>query len=285
MIDVLGGSTGPQTTGQVRPLLRWAGSKRAILGTLNSLVVPEYKKYIEPFAGSACLFFSLGPSKAVIADLNAELIDTYRTIREFPRDVSRRLEALPFGRDHYYDIRAIDPKKLPPVERAARFIYLNRFCFNGLYRTNLAGRFNVPFGAPRNASVPSVEHLEQCAEALRRADLQSGDFDLIVRSSLEANDFVYLDPPFFQTEGRMFREYTSKPFMSDDLSRLSSLLDFIDQSGATFVLSYAASNEATKLAARWHQVTVPIQRNIAGFAGARGKTTEVVVSNRSLNLA
>jgi DNA adenine methylase len=266
----------------VPPFLRWAGSKRAAIPILRQFIPPVFNKYIEPFAGSACLFFHVQPEKAILADLNSELIDMYAAVKKSPGYVARALVSLPFGRDEYYQIRQKHPSDLSPTQKAARFIYLNRFCFNGLYRTNAAGTFNVPFGAPRNASVPTVSHLKQCSSLLQNAKLLAGDFEKAVSSNVSTGDFVYLDPPFFQTEGRVFRQYNSKPFMKQDLERLRKLLDRIDSVGATFLLSYAKNREADELLRGWHSKTITLQRNISGFAGARGKATEIVVSNKPL---
>jgi DNA adenine methylase len=267
----------------VAPFLRWAGSKRGATPVLRQFIPKQFKKYIEPFAGSACLFFYVQPEKAILADLNSELIETYAAIKRSPGHVGRALANLPFGRESYYQIRQDQGiHRLSPIQRAARFIYLNRFCFNGLYRTNLAGRFNVPFGAPRNGTVPTVSHLKQCSVVLSRAKLLSGDFEKAVSSSVAEGDFVYLDPPFFQTEGRVFRQYNSKPFMKSDLERLKRLMSDIDAAGATFVLSYAQNEEAKELFRGWHNRTITLQRNISGFASARGKAKEILVSNKPL---
>jgi len=263
----------------IPPFLRWAGSKRAALPLLSRFAPRQFGKYIEPFAGSACLFFHLRPSKAILADLNEELIETYRAIKREPVAVARALGRIPFGKEAYYEVRNQQFKKPDHVRRAARFIYLNRFCFNGLYRTNSKGTFNVPFGAPRNAGVPTRDDLKKCANALSCARLYAGDFEGIVTKNVSKSDFVYLDPPFFQTEGRVFRQYNSQPFMRQDLERLASLLDHIDRKGATFLLSYAKNGEARELFRGWYSTTIALQRNISGFAGARGKALEIVVSN------
>jgi DNA adenine methylase len=283
--DVTEGRATSDEIENVAPFLRWAGSKRGAIPVLRQFVPKKFKKYIEPFAGSACLFFHVQPEKAILADLNGELIDTYAAIKRSPGHVGRALANLPFGREAYYQIRQ-DQKadRLSPTQRAARFIYLNRFCFNGLYRTNAAGKFNVPFGAPRNATVPTVSHLKQCSAVLSRAKLITGDFEKAVFSSVAEGDFVYLDPPFFQTEGRVFRQYNSKPFMKNDLERLKELLSHIDAVGATFVLSYAQNEEAKELFRGWHNKTIRLQRNISGFAGARGKAKEILVSNKPLSI-
>lgn len=267
----------------ILPFLRWAGSKRAAVPILSKFAPKEFGKYVEPFAGSACLFFYLQPSKAILADLNQELIETYRAIKREPGAVARTLNHIPFGRQAYYEVREQQLKKSDHIRRAARFIYLNRFCFNGLYRTNSDGAFNVPFGAPRNATVPTRDHLKRCSNALSFARLYAGDFERIVTDNVSKGDFVYLDPPFFQTEGRVFRQYNSKPFMRQDLERLAKLLDHIDRVGATFLLSYAKNDEAKDLFRGWYSRTISLQRNISGFAGARGKAFEIIASNAPLS--
>lgn len=267
---------------RILPFLRWAGSKRSALPVLGQFVPRKFEKYVEPFAGSACLFFYLQPRKAILADLNEELIATYKAIKQAPASVAKSIARLPFGKEDYYKIRENKPIKSARVQRAARFIYLNRFCFNGLYRTNSEGAFNVPFGAPRNATVPSLAQLEQCSAVLARSRLFAGDFEKIVTSNVSKGDFVYLDPPFFQTEGRVFRQYNSKPFMRHDLERLKNLLSQIDAVGATFLLSYAKNKEAKDLCRGWYSKTISLQRNISGFAGARGRASEMIVSNNPL---
>src|SRR5713226_3861706 len=129
-----------------QPLLRWAGSKRQILPILAKYWNDGFNRYVEPFVGSACLFFHLGPPAALLGDINDELLGTYRYVRFRYSEVSNLLHKMRKGEREYYKIRALKANQLSPAKRAARFIYLNRYCFNGLYRTNGNGSFNVPFG-------------------------------------------------------------------------------------------------------------------------------------------
>jgi len=138
-----------------QPLLRWAGSKRRLIPRLRSFWSHRYKRYVEPFMGSACLFFALRPARAILGDINGDLVATYHTIREHPRAVWNALQRIPVGKTSYYATRQLNPNDLSDVNKAARFIFLNRFCFNGLYRTNLQGRFNVPYAPARTGSLPS----------------------------------------------------------------------------------------------------------------------------------
>jgi len=265
--------------GHAKPFLRWAGSKRALLPLLKRHVPRRFGKYIEPFAGSACLFFEMAPNRAVLADLNDRLIDTYRAVAQNPGRVSGHLSRLPVGSDAYYEIRKGYPHLRGPVARAATFIYLNRFCFNGLYRTSRSGRFNVPYGAPRSTAVPSKSELALASKAIASAILMSGDFEDVVLSTAKRGDFVYLDPPFHSTSTRVFTQYNASPFGRSDLDRLVDLLEVIDRRGCRFLLSYAASKESVKAFDSYSLRKIVTRRNISGFPQHRGAVKELLVRN------
>src|SRR5713226_799695 len=159
------------------PFLRWAGSKRSLLPILQAFWTKKHKRYIEPFAGSACLFFAIKPPKAILGDLNPELIATYVEVKYRIGAVLKELGILePADKKEYTRLRAIDIATLTPAARAARFIYLNRFCFNGIYRTNLLGQFNVPYSGNRCGGFPQPEVFRQCSTRLRSARFVNGDF-------------------------------------------------------------------------------------------------------------
>ena len=152
------------------PFLRWAGSKRRLLGVLQTFWTKKHKRYVEPFAGSACLFFAIRPPKAILGDLNPELVRTYREVKYRLPAVLEELHKIPLNSaDEYKRLRSTDPGSLRSSVRAARFIYLNRYCFNGIYRTNLQGQFNVPFSGRRCGNFPEDESFEKCARHLRVA--------------------------------------------------------------------------------------------------------------------
>lgn len=262
----------------VKPFLRWAGSKRQSLAILRQYWGDHFSRYVEPFAGSAAFFFSIRPPYALLSDTNSELVDAFTTVRESPVELARLLHALPQGREAYYEIRALETTTLSSLERAARFIYLNRFCFNGLYRTNNAGRFNVPYAPSRTGSLPSLDHLSLAAEALRKADLRCVDFEETL-STVTAGDFVYLDPPFAVRNRRIFKQYGPDVFGSEDLARLSRTLRDVHSRGAAFVVSYADSEEATQYLSEWPAERVAVHRNIAGFAKHRRADAEMIYTN------
>jgi len=263
--------------GDIVPILRWAGSKRKSLDALTVFWSDRFERYIEPFVGSACLFLKIKPKAAVLADLNSTLIQTYRTIRRHPLAVAEALYAIPRNSTTYYEVRRRVKSAGNAVEHAAFFVYLNRNCFNGLYRTNLNGEFNVPFGADQG-QYPRPCDFETTAKLLKGAKLLSGDFGATL-CHLRRNDFVYLDPPFAATGVRTFIAYGKSSFAADDLDRFSRHLDRIDRRSAFFLVSYADCAPARKIARNWNSKRVEVRRQIAGFAAKRRMADELLITN------
>jgi DNA adenine methylase len=259
--------------------MRWAGSKRLALARLRQCFPPSYKRYIEPFAGSASLFFDLAPRDAILSDLNSELIQTYRAVKRDASLVIECLGRLRQGEDQYYRIRGLKPSGLCDAEAAARFIYLNRYCFNGLYRTNAKGKFNVPYGPPKNGAQIDTRLILEAGEALRTAMIINADFEDTI-SYVGPGDVVYLDPPYAVRDRRVFSEYLPGSFSGADLPRLAESLRSIDAAGGLFVISYADSAEARRLLAPWRTARIRTRRHIAGFAGHRRYAYELVATNQ-----
>lgn len=259
------------------PIFRWAGSKRKSLQELTAFWDERFERYIEPFVGSACLFLKIKPQAAILADLNSTLIHTYRTIRKSPDAVAEALYAIPRNSETYYEVRRTMKSAGNAIQRAASFVFLNRNCFNGIYRTNLDGDFNVPFGADQG-QYPRRCDFQTTAALLKNATLLSGDFGATLRH-LRKDDFVYLDPPFAATGVRTFIEYGRKSFGADDLDRFSRHLDRIDSRGAFFLVSYADCTRARKLARNWNWKRIEVRRQIAGFAARRRLAGELLITN------
>ncbi|HEY6445733.1 MAG TPA: Dam family site-specific DNA-(adenine-N6)-methyltransferase [Acidobacteriaceae bacterium] len=261
------------------PFLRWAGSKRRLVPVLKKFWTTEHERYVEPFAGSACLFFAICPPKAILGDLNPELIKTYLEVKYRLSEVSAELQKLgPADKDEYIGLRLMDPSTLPGPARAARFIYLNRYCFNGIYRTNLNGQFNVPYSGVACGSIPTNERMKRCQRRLRNARFVSGDFEKVLAHARKG-DLVYMDPPFAVRSRRVFREYDARAFSYLDIQRLRKWMLWLDRAGIDFVVSYAESDEADNLRKGFGYETVAVRRHIAGFAGSRALTNEVLISN------
>jgi DNA adenine methylase len=266
----------------MRPFLRWAGSKRQILETLAAQWDPTHRRYLEPFAGSAALFFHLAPVAAVLGDLNEELVNALTVVRDDLASFLELLRSWSPTKAEYCRIRDVRPHPEARIERAARFVFLNRLCFNGLYRTNRNGKFNVPYGGTKAGRMPTDSEFVEASRILRDAVLLSGDFERTL-SYAEADDFVYMDPPYSVTEVRTFQEYGPRDFTEFDVKRLRSCLEDLDRRGVTFLVSYAESAAGRALASGFEHRLVTVRRNIAGFAGARRLTNELLIANRALH--
>jgi DNA adenine methylase len=264
------------STPKPRSFLRWAGSKRQLLATLVPQAGTEWTRYVEPFAGSACLFFALQPDRALLGDINPDLILTYRQVKKAPAAVSAELGKWRKNRTTYLRLRAETPEHGTPARRAARFIYLNRCCFNGIYRTNRQGRFNVPYGGDRSGDLPDESLLRACARSLRRARLCPGDFSKVLAQVIPG-DFVYMDPPFSIRSRRMFKEYDATMFGEDKLLQLRSWMDNFTERGIRWVVSYAMSDEAEFLRDGYRWSEVAVRRQIAGFSGNRKASSECLI--------
>lgn len=229
--------------------------------------------------GSACVFFSISPQRALLSDMNAELVGAFNAVRHDPAAVYSSLLSIPIGAESYYRIRKMDPISLNPTDRAARFLFLNRFCFNGLYRTNQKGEFNVPFASSKTGGFPSWDEFALAASRLKNAEIRCGDFASLVDNEVKKGDFVYLDPPYAVQNKKIFRQYGPQTFGLEDLDRLRNTLKRIDSRGALFLLSYANCDEAKDYFSDWSAIDVEVQRNIAGFARHRRMASEILVSN------
>ena len=261
-----------------RPFLRWAGSKRQLVGALAAYWSDDFDRYVEPFAGSACLFFHVRPKAALLGDSNDALINTYLQVRDHAEEVIEHLRRIPLGSDAYYRVRAADSDGASDPLRAARFIYLNRFCFNGIYRTNKSGRFNVPYGGEKSGALPSDDELRAISQLLASAKFCSGDFTGTLANCVPG-DFVYLDPPYHCSTTRVFSEYTAIGFSREDVSRLRNCLQDLDAKGIAFALSYADNEEGAYLASGFRKDFLAVRRNVAGFTGSRRMAKEVLVTN------
>jgi len=270
---------------QARPFLKWAGGKRQLLPQILERFPPSCATYYEPFLGSGALFFALAGRRAfrraVLSDRNRDLVDTYVAVRDRLDDLVAALRALHADRDSYYRIRALDPQSLDPAARAARFIYLNRTCYNGLYRVNRAGRFNVPFGRYAKPRILHEENLRAVSRALRRADLLSGDFDEATTAA-RAGDAIYFDPPYVPLSATArFTAYDAAPFGWEEQRRLAALMHRLADRGVFALLSNAGSGPARDLYGSLSCDRVHARRSINSRADRRGHVPEILVRTRA----
>lgn len=264
-------------------ILRWAGSKRKLLPILMDNIPFKYNRYIEPFCGSACLFFAIRPNQAILGDINSELIHCYKILRKHPFLLARAASKIPNTAMDYYKIRKKSPSELNPIDRAARFVYLNRFCFNGVYRTNKKGEFNVPRGT-RTGGISSEKAFYRCSYALRKSILLPTYFNDCL-SQAKQGDFVYLDPPYATSERPAIEEYGLDSFQHHDIEGLIYKLLQIDNIGASFLLSYTNSQDLLKLVPEhWSVQRLRVRRHVAGFLKSREMVEEVLISNNNIRM-
>jgi DNA adenine methylase len=268
-----------------RPFLKWAGGKTQLLSQLAPLYprASRTKRFIEPFVGSGAVFFHvlgrLKPRTAILADSNEELIGAYRAIQEDVDAVIRllRKHKVAHSRGHYDAVRAATPRRMAPPACAARLIYLNKTCFNGLYRVNSGGRFNVPMGRYEDPPILDEENLRAVSESLAGVRIHAAHF----RETLEyarAGDFVYLDPPYHPiSRTAYFTSYTQGAFGSADQEELAGVYAKLAKRGCLVMLSNSECPFIRDLYRGFDVRTVMARRSINSNAGRRGKIGEVVV--------
>lgn len=262
------------------PFLRWAGGKRwlvpQILRLLNGRAIGRYH---EPFLGGGSIFFGLTATAEVhLSDLNSDLIEVYQTVKERPREVASRLSSYQNTADDYYIARAAKP--LDQTDRAARFIYLNHTSYNGIFRVNLKGEYNVPFGNRKSISMPDEESLVRVAHHLSNASLAASDFGSAL-THVQAGDLVFLDPPYTVAHNNNgFVKYNQQLFSFDDQERLAHEIERISGLGAKYILTNAAHSSIEKLfSPLGERVTVSRRNVIGGKKASRGRADEYLFTN------
>jgi DNA adenine methylase len=260
---------------KVEPFLKWAGGKRWL--TRRALPSPtQYERYVEPFLGSGAVFFAFGPPKALLSDLNAELIDLYQVMRDQPEQLLRALKAhhTSHSNSYYYKIRSWQPEDL--FERAARMLYLNRTCWNGLYRVNRKGEFNVPIGTKSSVVFPD-EDFRIFSERLRAADIICSDFEEVI-NECKKGDFLFVDPPYTVNHNlNGFLKYNEKIFRWEDQIRLKEALQRAIIRGVSVLMTNADHPSIRDLFENIGSLrTVSRASVLAGNPSRRGMTSEAL---------
>ncbi|APY06782.1 hypothetical protein BWZ20_00035 [Winogradskyella sp. J14-2] len=221
----------------IKPFLKWAGGKTQLLSELHKYVPNNFNKYIEPFIGGGAMFFSLNPNESIIADLNEELIITYRQVKDAVEEIIQYLKTFEHNEEFYYNLRSLDPNELDNSYRAARLIYLNKTCYNGLYRVNKKGKFNVPYGKGKGSFL-NEEVLRNASEFLADTTIVNNDYLAVLNEFATEGDFIFLDPPYYPV-GKYsdFKRYTKEFFYHEDQVRLKEEFDRLDNIGCKVVLT------------------------------------------------
>ncbi len=274
-------------TQQSKPFLKWAGGKTQLLGQFEKFfpLRNQYTTYLEPFVGSGAVFFRLQPDQAHLADSNEELINCYRQVKNHVEDLFellRRHKRL-HSTKHYYKVRSFQPDHLNPIERAARLIYLNKACFNGLYRVNSKGGFNVPMGHYTNPPILDETLLRSAHDALKGVGLHCMRFERFCDEFAGKGDFIYFDPPYFPlSRTSNFTSYTKDAFREEDQGKLCEVFEKLDKRGSFLMLSNSASDFIRDLYKKYKKTTheVYARRAINCAGDKRSVIKELVILNR-----
>lgn len=269
---------------ELRPFLKWAGGKRQLLPDLLARIPSDLRNYHEPFVGGGALFFALSErgylqnSKVRLSDINPELINAYQMVRDRVETLISLLGAFPNDEEFFYELRALDTKTLEPVQRAARLIYLNKTCFNGLFRENRRGQFNVPYGHYKTAHICAGNELRAASRALRGVTLEVCAFDALA-TSCAPGDFVYCDPPYAPvSRTASFTNYSSGGFDDAAQARLAQLVTQLGQRGVSVLLSNSWVPLTLSLYEGCHIEQVQARRAINSKGDKRGLVPELLAS-------
>lgn len=225
------------------------------------------------------MFFRLEPRRAFLSDANEELVNFHRVVRDRPMELLEDVERHERTTEHYYAIRSQDPSTLSEVQRASRFLYLNKTCYNGLYRVNKKGEFNVPFGGEKSAKRIDKDNLLRASEALRKAEILCGDFPLALDAAM-SGAFVYLDPPYYPISPTAnFTRYTQEDFTEEDHLRLRDVFGQLDDRGCLVAMSNSDTPFIRDLYQGYDVKVVRAPRSISCKGHARDRVTELVIRN------
>jgi len=264
----------------IKPFLKWAGGKTQLLSELSEYIPSKFNKYIEPFIGGGAFYFFLNPEKAVISDLNEDLIITYKTVENDLENVINILREYKHEESFYYDIRALRPKNLSKAERAARFIYLNKTCFNGLYRVNKKGEFNVPYGKG-SGNFLNEDSLRNAQKFLQRTQILHSDYLEILKQYAEEGDFIFLDPPYYPV-GKYsdFKRYTKEFFYHEDHVNLKEEFDRLVDLGCQVLLTNSDNPVILDLYKDYEIKTVETRRMISSNPDTRTGKDIIVIGTK-----
>lgn len=272
-----------------KPFVKWVGGKRQLLAQFRRMNLyppekfdPKNSKYFEPFVGGGAVFFDLLPEEGFLSDLNKELVVTYNVIKNDLEKLIVSLKKHKTDKDYFLEVRAQDPNKLSDVAVASRFIFLNRTCFNGMYRVNSKGGFNVPFGKYTNPLICDEDNLRKVSKALQNIDIKHQDYKEVLKKA-KKGDFIYFDPPYYPvSKTASFTSYTAESFLDKEQTELRDTLVELNKRGCFVMLSNSDTPFINKIYSGIKGVRinkVQAGRAINSNGSGRGKITEVLITN------
>ena len=266
------------------PFLKWAGGKRQLIPQMEEYFPKHYNKYIEPFIGGGAVFFHILPEKAILIDINKELINCLKVIKNNVKELIELLKNHKNENKYYYQIRNLDRThrtydKLSDIEKASRMIYLNRCCYNGLYRVNSKGQFNVPFGKYKNPNFCDEENLIAVSKVLKNVDIYNSSFEICLNFA-DKDDFIYFDPPYHPiSETSSFTSYTKENFGKESQKMLFNVFEILDERGCRLMLSNSYNPFIIDLYKEYKIIFLNAKRAINSIANKRGFIKEILVLN------
>jgi len=270
---------------QIPAFVKWAGGKKQLLEQFKPFFPKEVKRYFEPFVGGGAVAFYVmkhhKPQEVYLSDINEELTNCLNVIRDDVESLIKDLTKLKklHNKETYLKMRAEDPKLLSNLTRATRFIYLNKTCFNGLYRVNSKGEFNVPIGSYNNPSIVNEKELKEISQLLKNATIQTAQFHETIREA-KKGDFIYFDPPYYPlNKTSSFTTYTKDKFLEKEQEHLAKVFKELDKKGCKVMLSNSDTNFIKDLYKDYNISIVKATRMINCDATKRGKINEVVITN------
>lgn len=262
------------------PFLKWAGGKRQLLPFIRKLYPDNIGTYYEPFLGGGAVFFDLAPKDYIISDSNPELINVYKTISIKSNEVIAGLEKMKYHKEYFYRIRKLKFNELSNLDAAIRTIYLNRTCFNGLYRVNKEGHFNVPIGKYKNPDFVQKEKIAKASKLLKFRKIKCKDFRDIINYSFKKNDLIFLDPPYIPLEGYAdFKRYTSDQFHLESHQDLSKIFNKLSKKKVKMILTNSNTEITNSLYKGFDKQVIQSLRNINSKATNRRGEDLIIYAN------
>ena len=262
------------------PFLKWAGGKSQLLPELRKLYPSKFNKYYEPFIGGGAVFFDLMPKNYLISDSNPELINVYKTISTKHTDVIKELSKAQNTKEYFYKVRELKFEDLDRIKAAARTIYLNRTCFNGLFRVNKKGQFNVPYGNYKNPNFIQKEKLLAASKLLKSTKIKCMSFEKLQRFEISRNDFIFFDPPYVPLEGYAdFKRYTKEQFHYDSQEKLAELFKSLASKGVRLILTNSNTDIVHNLYKGFDYKVIDTKRNINSHGNKRTGQDLIVYAN------
>ena len=266
-----------ESLASAKPVLKWAGGKTQLIPQLVPIVPNSYGKYIEPFIGGGALFFKLSPKAAVISDSNEELVNLYKVVKTDPKALIKKLSSMKNEEEFFYETRALKREKLDSVTAAARTVYLNRTCFNGLYRVNKKGEFNVPFGRYKNPRICDTEGILSAHQCLQNTEIVLGDYKEVLKTYAKKGDLVFLDPPYLPiSQYSDFKRYTKEQFYEEDHYELAAEFERLINLGCYVILTNSNHPLVHQLYSDHKVQVIQTRRNISSDSEKR-KGEDVIV--------